>query len=244
MSLEIEIAVQNPAGLRVAHEVGAARVELGQALALGGITPSQATIELVREAAEDTDVEVHVLVRARAGDFVYDADEIALMQRDVRRALEAGAHGVVIGCQGADGGLDRDSLALLVDAAGDAPVTLHRVIDVTPDPLAALRIARDLGIRRVLTSGGASKASDGLSVLRELVAEGGIEIMAGSGITASDVAAIAATGVSAVHFSAKRTVLAESGVRMGSASDGVGGYEVTDLDTARAVVAALAPALA
>lgn len=244
MSLEIEIAVQNPAGLRVAHEVGAARVELGQALALGGITPSQATIELVREAAEDTDVEVHVLVRARAGDFVYDADEIALMQRDVRRALEAGAHGVVIGCQGADGGLDRDSLALLVDAAGDAPVTLHRVIDVTPDPLAALRIARDLGIRRVLTSGGTSKASDGLSVLRELVAEGGIEIMAGSGITASDVAAIAATGVSAVHFSAKRTVLAESGVRMGSASDGVGGYEVTDLDTARAVVAALAPALA
>ncbi|HWU27697.1 MAG TPA: copper homeostasis protein CutC, partial [Microbacterium sp.] len=89
--------------------------------------------------------------------------------------------------------------------------------------------------------GGASQAIDGIDTLRALVAEaaGGIEVMAGSGIDVDTVAAIAATGVDAVHFSAKRTVHADGGVRMGSASDGVGGYEVTDRETALAIVAAL-----
>lgn len=230
--------------MRIAQEAGAARVELTQALALGGLTPSQATVELTREAAGDDGPEVHAIVRPRAGDFQYSDDEIALMARDVRHLLAAGAQGVVIGCQGADGTLDRDGLARLLDAAEGAPVTLHRVIDVTPDPVSSLRLARDLGVTRVLSSGGASRAIEGLDVLRALVAEaaGGIEVMAGSGITASDVSAIAATGVDAVHFSAKRSVVSAGTVRMGSASDGVGGYEVTDRDAALAVVAALVPA--
>ncbi|MGF2949956.1 copper homeostasis protein CutC [Microbacterium alcoholitolerans] len=244
MPLALELAVQDPAGMRIAQEAGAARVELTQALALGGLTPSQATVELTRAAAGDDGPEVHAIVRPRAGDFQYSDDEIALMARDVRHLLAAGAQGVVIGCQGADGTLDRDGLARLLDAAEGAPVTLHRVIDVTPDPVSSLRLARDLGVTRVLSSGGASRAIEGLDVLRALVAEaaGGIEVMAGSGITASDVSAIAATGVDAVHFSAKRSVVSAGTVRMGSASDGVGGYEVTDRDAALAVVAALVPA--
>lgn len=246
MPLVFELAVQDPNGMRIARELGAARVELTQALALGGLTASRATIELTREAAGEDGPEVHAIVRPRAGDFQYSDDEIALMVRDVRHVLASGAHGVVIGCQSADGALDRDGIARLVDAAEGAPVTLHRVIDITPDPLAALRLARELGVARVLSSGGASRAADGLDVLRALVEEaaGGIEVMAGSGITASDVVAIAGTGVDAVHFSAKRTIVADGGVRMGSAADGIGGYEITDRDTALAVVAALAPALA
>lgn len=249
MPLAFELAVQDTAGIRIAREIGAARVELGQALALGGLTPSAATIETALEVAGDAGPEVHVLVRPRAGGFHYDADELALTARDIRHALAAGAHGVVIGCQQADGALDREALARLVDAAGGASVTLHRAIDVTPDPVAALRVARELGMRRVLSSGGASAAIDGLDMLRALVAEaeGAVEVMAGSGVTASNVAQIAATGVDAVHFSAKRTVVsdiagASGSVRMGSAADGVGGHEVTDHATARAVVAALGAA--
>lgn len=223
--------------MRIAREIGAARVELTQGLALGGLTPPRATLE----AADDA-VEVHVLVRPRAGGFAYDADELALIEREVRHVVAAGAAGVVVGCQDAAGSLDREALVRLVDAAGGASVTLHRVIDVTPSPVDALRTARELGFRRVLTSGGASAAIDGVETLRALVAEaaGAIEVMAGSGVDASNVAAIAATGVDAVHFSAKRTVAANGGVRMGSASGGVGGHEVTDADAARATVAALA----
>ncbi|MEV7619686.1 copper homeostasis protein CutC [Microbacterium sp. NPDC089321] len=246
MPLALEVAVQNTAGVRIAREIGATRVELTQALALGGLTPSRATIELAVEARGDSGPEVHVLIRPRAGDFHYDDDEFVVMERDVRDALAAGAHGVVIGCQDATGALDRDGLARLRDAAAGAPVTVHRVVDTTPDPLAALRLARELGMSRVLTSGGASRAVDGLDVLRALVREaaGDIEVMAGSGITAADVVTVAGTGVDAVHFSAKRTVTADNGVRLGSASDGDAGHEVTDLDAARSIVDALARAQA
>lgn len=240
-SLAIEIAVQDPAGVRVASAVGAARVELASALALGGLTPSPATLELAIDAARSSGPEVHVLIRPRAGGFHYDADELAVSEKDVRRAVDAGADGVVIGALDAEGRLDLDAMARLRDAAGAASVTLHRAIDVTADPVATLVAARDLGLRRVLTSGGASAAIDGVDTLRALVAEaaGAIEVMAGSGVDAASAAALAATGVDALHFSAKRTVSEDGGVRMGSASDGVGGYEVTDLDIAQGVLAAL-----
>ncbi len=245
-SLALELAVQDRAGVRIAAAVGADRVELASALALGGVTPSPATLELAVETAETATregagPEIHVLIRPRAGGFHYDADELDVSERDVRRAVEAGAHGVVIGALTSDRRLDIAAIARLRDAAGAASVTLHRAIDVTADPLATLVAARDLGLHRVLTSGGASRAIDGIDTLRALVAEAGgaIEIMAGSGVDATSAPALAAVGVDALHFSAKRTVHADGGVRMGSAADGVGGHEVTDLDTARAVLTAL-----
>ena len=240
-TLALEIAVQDPAGVRIAAEVGATRVELATALALGGLTPSPATLELAVETAGAEGPEVHVLIRPRAGGFHYTEDELVVSERDVRRAIGAGAAGVVIGALDAAGSLDVDAMARLRDAAGGASVTLHRAIDMTADPVATLRAARDLGLRRVLTSGGASVAINGIDTLRALVAaaEGGIEIMAGSGVDAANAPALAASGVDAIHFSAKRAVSEAGGVRMGSASDGVGGYEVTDRETVLAVCAAL-----
>jgi len=240
-TLALEIAVQDPAGVRIAAEVGATRVELATALALGGLTPSPATLELAVETAGAEGPEVHVLIRPRAGGFHYTEDELVVSERDVRRAIGAGAAGVVIGALDAAGSLDVDAMARLRDAAGGASVTLHRAIDMTADPVATLRAARDLGLRRVLTSGGASVAIDGIDTLRALVAaaDGEIEIMAGSGVDAANAPALAASGVDAIHFSAKRAVSEAGGVRMGSASDGVGGYEVTDRETALAVCAAL-----
>lgn len=63
MPVELEVAVQNPAGMRIAREIGAARIELTQALALGGLTPSRATIEFALEAGGEGGPEVHVLIR-------------------------------------------------------------------------------------------------------------------------------------------------------------------------------------
>ncbi|RBO70936.1 copper homeostasis protein CutC, partial [Microbacterium sp. H6] len=79
-TLALEIAVQDPAGVRIAKEVGAARVELATALALGGLTPSPATIELAVETAGVDGPEVHVLIRPRAGGFHYDDDELAVAE--------------------------------------------------------------------------------------------------------------------------------------------------------------------
>lgn len=241
VNITLELAVQDPAGVRVAREVGAARVELTQALALGGLTPSPGTLELAVAEAGESGPEIHVLIRPRAGGFHYDADEIAVSVRDIERAVAAGAAGVVIGALDSAGALDLQTMARLRDAAGEASVTLHRAIDVTADPVVTLEGAIGLGLRRVLTSGGASTAIEGIDTLRALVAaaEGRIEIMAGSGVNAESAAALAGAGVDALHFSAKRTVAGDSAVRMGSAADGVGGHEVTDRDVAFAVRAAL-----
>ena len=93
VTLALEIAVQDPAGVRIARDVGAERVELTQALALGGLTPSIGVLELALEAAGEGGPEIHVLIRPRGGGFIYDADEIAVAVRDVERAIVAGAAG-------------------------------------------------------------------------------------------------------------------------------------------------------
>lgn len=248
--IAFEIVAQDAAAVRLAAELGAARVELCQALSLGGLTPSAGLIEVAVESAVEavagtgSAVEVHVLVRPRSGGFIYDADEQRAMERDVRAAVRAGADGVVVGSQLATGQLDLVAIERLQDAAEGRTVSLHRVIDVTPDPVASLEalLGSGLGLTRVLTSGGASRAADALPTLREMVAvaTGRIEIMAGGGITASNVTRIWATGVDAVHFSAKHDVVERSLVSMGASdADGVGGYEVTSAETAREIISAL-----
>lgn len=243
VAIALEVAVPDAAGVRIAAEVGAARVELAQALALGGLTPSLGAVEAALQAAADQGAgpEVHVLIRPRAGGFRYDADEVAVMVRDIRQVVALGAAGVVVGALDERGRLDENAMTALRDAASGASVTLHRAIDVSADPLETLRTARALGVRRVLTSGAASAAIDGTDVLRSLVAEaaGAIEIMAGGGVTAANAAVLAGTGVDALHFSAKRLVTEDGGVRLGSAADGAGGHEVTDRATALAVRAAV-----
>ncbi|MFI6425539.1 copper homeostasis protein CutC [Promicromonospora sp. NPDC050880] len=242
----LELAVQDPAGAVIAAGVGARRVELCSALgATGGITPSAGLVEAVVAAAAVVPasdsapiLEVHVLVRPRPGGFVYSAAETDLMVRDVTLAVDAGADGVVVGALTPSGEVDVACVRELVAAAEDAEVTFHRALDVVADPVAALDVLAELGVARVLTSGGAARAADGLERLAALVersAEVGIEIMAGGGVTAADVPALLGVGVDAVHLSAKRTVVDPAGPGGG----GETGYEVTDQTLAEAAAQAL-----
>ncbi|QRY64445.1 copper homeostasis protein CutC [Gordonia sp. PDNC005] len=229
----LEIAVQDAAGAAVALAGGADRVELCAALgATGGLTPSPATIA----AAVATGVEVHALIRNRPGGFVYTEDEITVLADDVRRAVDLGATGVVIGALRPDGALDTAATAILLDAAGDADVTFHRAIDIVSDPVRALRQLADIGVLRVLTSGGAPKAGDGLDTLSALIsADTGVEVMAGGGVTPESIPALLAIGVDAIHLSAK-AVVADPG------ATGPGGGTSVGLETTDPAVVAAARA--
>ena len=244
----VELAVQSLAGVRVAAEVGAARVELCVAVGpTGGLTPSIGFIEAALAAAEQSSVtrgpsdvdaprplEVHPLIRSRAGGFVYDDDEIAVQLRDVRSAVAAGVSGVVVGALTSDRRVDRSAVAALVLAADGREVTFHRAIDTLEDPLSAIDALVDLGVSRVLTSGGAQRSVDGRERLRAMVihADGRLQIMAGGGVRADDVAALAEVGVDAIHLSARSFVADAGGVGAGSES----GYDVTDHALAGAAV--------
>ncbi|MDR6970139.1 copper homeostasis protein CutC [Leifsonia shinshuensis] len=228
MGIAVEIAVQDIAGVRVALAEGADRVELCTALAMGGLTPSgglvRAAVEVARRRGRESFV--HVLVRPRGGGFLYDADEVAITVADIRFAREAGAGGVVIGALDERGTVDGEAVRRFVDAAEGLDVTFHRALDVVADPLTAVEELADLGVDRVLTSGGAARSVDGIPSLRELVgqAAGRLQVMAGGGVRVDDIASLAASGVAAVHLSARTTVTGgPSGPGGGEAA-----YDITD----------------
>jgi len=240
MTVALEIAVQDAAGARAAMSRGADRLELCQALGLGGLTPSIGLVESVVAAVGGE--HVNVLVRPRGGGFVYDADDVALVARDIRAVIGAGAGGVVIGALTADGRADVDAVRRWRDAAGERSLVFHRAIDASADPVAVLGELSGVGVDRVLTSGGASRSVDGVGVLRRLVDAGsGIEIMAGGGIRVEDIPVIVGAGVDAVHLSARGTAGLDAPSGPGG---GVGGYDVTDADVVTAAAASVRSTLA
>ncbi len=199
-NLVIEAAVESAAAALAAAEGSAHRIELCTNLAQGGVTPA---MSLLRECLAKLTIPVFVLVRPRAGDFVYSAAEHGSMLEQIAQARAAGAHGIVTGALTARRVIDNVRLAELIAAARPLPVTFHRAFDECRDLPEALECLIRLGAERVLTSGGAATAVHGAETLARLVrqAQGRIGILAGGGITAANVVRIRDTGVHEVHFS-------------------------------------------
>ncbi|GAB3352719.1 copper homeostasis protein CutC [Lysobacter tyrosinilyticus] len=237
--LLLEVAANSVASAMAAQEGGAGRVELCTALELGGLTPSHAQIALARERLR---IPLYVLVRPRAGDFVYDDDECATMLRDIEACVAMGCDGVVLGMLDVDGNVDRPRCATLLSAAQGLGVTFHRAIDVSRDPLQSLEDAISLGCERVLSSGAEPSAPQGAGLLHEMVlrAAGRISVMPGAGIEAGNIAALrASTGAREFHASAKRTLPSIVRHVPRQALGMVGGETRTDMNTVRNIVAAL-----
>lgn len=194
-----EACVESVEEAREAAARGADRVELCVDLAHDGCTPP---LSLAAECAAAVPIAVIAMVRPRPGDFVYASAEIAAMCDAVRDLAERGAAGFASGAIKRDGGIDQVATARLVNAAGDLPLTFHRAFDHVPNGHDALETLIGLGVRRVLTSGGAASALAGLDTLRRLAdrAEGRIELVAAGSIRPFNVERIVeATGVPAVH---------------------------------------------
>ena len=202
----LEVAANSVASALAAEAGGAARVELCSALEVGGLTPSHATIALARERLR---IPVFVLIRPRAGDFVYDDPECEVMRRDIEICKSLGCAGVVIGALDAEANVDVPRCRTLIEAARGMPVTFHRAFDFAADPFAALEAVIGLGCERLLTSGQADDALAGAPLIRHLIeaARRRITVMPGGGIDAHNIAAIRdATGAVEFHASAKKRV--------------------------------------
>jgi copper homeostasis protein len=127
---------------------------------------------------------VFVLIRPRAGGFVYSEVEIAAMTGEIELAGSVGVAGIVTGALNADRSVDVEHTRILVKAAAGLPVTFHRAFDSTVDPSDALEQVIDAGASRVLTSGGAATALEGADAIATLVDQAGerLSIVAGGGI--------------------------------------------------------------
>lgn len=204
MSFLVEICVDSLESATIAEAAGAGRIELCSALSEGGITPSAGLVEAVRN---NISIEVFVIIRPRGGDFLYSDRDFSVMRRDIERAGEAGADGIVFGILYRDGTVDVDRTALLVEYASPMEVTFHRAFDLCREPKKALEDIISAGAARVLTSGQARSAIEGSTAIKDLIASAGerIIVMPGGGITEYNIALLASTtGAREYHLSGRR----------------------------------------
>jgi copper homeostasis protein len=196
----VEICAGDVASAEAAEAGGASRVELCDSLAAGGTTPSAGAIAL---ACRRLSIPVHVLIRPRAGDFVYSPLELAVMRHDIEVAKAMGAAGIVLGALTGQGLIDREQIAGLAALGRPLSLTFHKAFDQVSDQLEAIDVLLDLGFDRVLTSGGRSTALEGVEMLCALVerAAGRLSVMAGGRLDADSLPRIIGEGkVNEVHL--------------------------------------------
>lgn len=240
----LEICCGDLESVAAAREGGATRIELCSGLAEGGLTPSAA---LIKAAVNSGIPEINILIRPRPGDFLYSEKEISLMCDDIENAVRYGATGVVIGALTEEGEIDVRSMEKLISAAkGLSPetgVTFHRAFDLSRDADASLNDIISLGCDTLLTSGMASSAPKGIPMLKRLVdkADNRITIMAGGGINTSNASDIIdATGVGAIHSTARKPFASRMKFRRPNVSMGIpGADEYSHLTTSPQIVSQL-----
>ncbi len=181
----LEVCVESARAAVCAEEGGAHRVELCADLAVGGLTPSAA---LLRETRESCALPIVVMVRPRAGDFHADERLLCRMERDIERVVDGGADGLVLGVLDEHDEVDGRAVERALGRARGLPITFHRAFDRARDPDAALERLADLGIARVLTSGGAPSALEGADQIARLVGRsaGRVVVMPGGRVRAGN----------------------------------------------------------
>lgn len=197
----LEVCAESVGSALTAWRCGAARIEFCDNMHEGGTTPSAGNIAVLRDEVR---CELFPIIRPRGGDFVYTDREFAAMLEDVRFCGRAGCDGVVAGVLMPDGDVDTTRCRELAGLAASLGMkaAFHRAFDVCRDRERALEEIIGAGFIRILTSGGAASAPEGVPALRRLVrlAAGRITIMPGSGVTPENAAAILReTGCREIH---------------------------------------------
>jgi copper homeostasis protein len=169
----LEICVESVERAQAAERGGADRIELCSDLRSGGITPSAGFMQTVRRHVS---LPIHALIRPRAGDFCYSTQEFEIMRDDIDAARRLGVDGIVLGILREDNRVDVERTRELVQMARPLPVTFHRAFDDCESPEKALEDVIQTGAARILTSGGKSSATDGLSTLAQMVQKAGARI--------------------------------------------------------------------
>ena len=231
--MKLEICTGNFNSVKAALDGGAHRVELCSGLDEGGLTPSAG---LIKAACQLKQIDKHVLIRPRGGDFLYNTKEKDIILEDIAYSKILGVDGIVIGALTETGEIDIPFIRECVKAAQGLHVTFHRAFDLCADPLKALDDITDTGCDRILTSGQASSAEAGIPLLQTLVKKAGkdIIIMPGCGVSPLNAAKILReTGATEIHASARCEVKSKmkfrlQGVEMGKAN--VDEYTIKETD--------------
>ncbi|MFZ2900564.1 MAG: copper homeostasis protein CutC [Saprospiraceae bacterium] len=155
----------------LAEAGGAHRIELCSRLDLDGLSPDRG---IILQALRQLKIPVKIMIRPREGDFIFSEEEIQEMEREIHWCKKAGVREIVTGASLPSGALDIATLRRLASAAEPMTVTIHKAIDLSPDPLAELESLRPIAnITHILTSGKQATALEGAPLLREMIRAAG-----------------------------------------------------------------------
>ena len=200
--VQLEICIDSVAGAIAAEQGGADRLEICGNLVEGGTTPSMGMICAVLEV---TSLPVMVMIRPRGGPFCFTKDEKNVMRRDAQLVLEQPIAGIVMGAAGEDGSIDEAFCEEIRRLSMGRSMTFHRAFDQLKEPVESLEKLVRLGVDRLLTSGQAPTAMEGVELIRQLVdiSADRIVVMPGGGVRAENIAdLVAECEVTEVHGTA------------------------------------------
>ena len=160
---KLEIACFNLESAIIAEQAGADRIELCRHYDLGGLTPSELDIA---EATKKIKIPIFVMIRCKADSFVYSLNEIEQMKQSIAFCKKHAVAGFVFGALTKFGEVDVFACKELIDAANPLPVTFHRAIDECIEIEASIRTIITLGFKRILSSGKANSAIEGIHQLK------------------------------------------------------------------------------
>ncbi|MGL5540665.1 MAG: copper homeostasis protein CutC [Erysipelotrichaceae bacterium] len=220
----VEVCLEHYDDVLKAVEAGVKRIELNSALSIGGLTPSRTLLRKIR----NLDVKVIVMIRLRANDFVFSADEIDLMYEEAKDFLEQGADGIAFGALTLERRIDSVVMKRFSNLCKEVgkEFVCHRAIDQSSSYFDDIEALIECGVTRVLTSGGATTALDGAPLLKKAQQRfaNRIEILPGCGINKENIVQIVnETGCTQVHgtFSKKANLHYEAPVSFAEYKDGL-----------------------
>lgn len=167
----------------LAEKYGADRIELCDDLSKGGITPD---FQLVKKLLTTLSIPMRVMVRPRGGNFIYSNKELEKMKTDILTFKKIGVEGVVFGILEKNNTINLAQTQELTTLAKPLKVIFHKAIDDTENILKEFyKLLNISTIDAVLTSGGGATASEGATILREMIklSNNKIEIVAAGKIT-------------------------------------------------------------
>ena len=151
----------------LAEKNGAHRIELCSRLDLDGLTPHR---NMIKDVINSVKIPVKVIVRPRAGNFIYHVQELDIMRDDILYCKRLNVSGVVFGVLKEDKTVDLIATRLLSDVAAGLEITFHKAIDEVSSIFTELDRLRSIQtVTNILTSGGADSAMEGSDTLKEMV---------------------------------------------------------------------------
>ncbi len=197
-----ELCVGTLEAARMAAELNIDRIETCIGLEQGGLTPTEAMVNWI---SQTFDLEQHVLIRLRAGGFIYSYDEVFVMREQIARLESLSISGFVIGALTKSNEIDLETVEIWKRTAKAKQLTFHRAFDEISDWKKAIDQLVKLGFVRILTS----PKVGGIERIKELhnYSKGRIEIMPAGGVRADMIPYFKEIGLASFHFSASEEVV-------------------------------------